>query len=57
MDAPTAPGFYVYTDALTPAQRIQVVQDGDSLCARFVDEWEGPCLVDVADMAGEFRPG
>lgn len=56
MQLPTAPGFFVYTDPLTPPQRIQVVRDGDELCARFVDEWEGPCLVPVADMAGEFAP-
>jgi hypothetical protein len=57
MPLPTRPDFYVYTDPNSPPQRIQVVQDGDELCARFVDEFEGPCLVPVKDMAGEFELG
>jgi len=54
MPLPIHPGFYVYIDALSGAQRIEVVQDGDELCARFEDDFEGPCLVPVADMNGEF---
>lgn len=56
MPLPTLPGFYVYTDALSPPQRLEVVRDGDELCARFEDEVEGPCLIPVTDMNGEFTP-
>jgi hypothetical protein len=53
----TKPGFYVYTDALAPAQRTQLGQDGGELCALFVDENEGPRLIPVAGMAGTFTQG
>jgi hypothetical protein len=56
-DAPTLPGFYWYTDPIgAPRQRIEVLLDGSSLVARFVDADGDPELVPVADMAGTLAP-
>jgi hypothetical protein len=56
MTTPTLPGDYIYTDPIgSPPERIKVIVDGEQLAARF-DGDEGPCLVAVADMSGEFKP-
>lgn len=56
MPTPTTPGPFIYTDPIgSPPEPIEVVLDGDDLAARF-DGDEGPCLVPVADMSGDFQP-
>lgn len=54
---PSKPDYYVYTDPGMPAQRIQVVRDGEELCARFVDDDGAVELVPVKDMAGSWAAG
>jgi hypothetical protein len=54
---PATPGFYWYTDPIgAPTERVEVLQDGNTLVARFVDGDGDPELVPVADMAGTFTP-
>lgn len=57
MTMPTAPGPYWYTDPIgSPRERVDVLRDGNTLVARFIDDDGDPDLVPVADMAGEFTP-
>lgn len=58
MTTPTAPGPWIFTDAIgAPAQRIEVIREGDELLAQFpAEDGEDGCLVPVADMNGDWAP-
>lgn len=57
MAEPTSPGTYLFRDAIgAPAQRVEVLRDGEDLVVRFPDHEPGDDLPRVVDLAGEFSP-
>lgn len=51
---PSVPGTYLFTDQPGHTEHIEVVVDGDVLCAKFKDE-DGHELIPIADMAGTWE--
>lgn len=57
MPTPTAPGRFIYIDPIgSPPEPVELVLDGEDLCAQFLEAEAQAELICVRDMAGEFRP-